>query len=95
MKKAKLPESKQKALINSRKARTLLSRVVGMVEEDKYCIDIIQQNLAVIGLLKSANQLLMAGHLNSCVKDSMTSKSQKVQHKMINEILRVTKLSNK
>ena len=95
MKTIKLSENKQKALISGRKANTLLARVVKMVEEDKYCIDIIQQNLAVIGLLKSPNQLLMAGHLNSCVKDSMTSKSQKVQHKMINEILRVTKLSNK
>ena len=95
MRTIKLTENKQKALVSGRKAHTLLARVVKMVEQDKYCIDIIQQNLAVIGLLKSANQLLMAGHLNSCVKDSMKTKSQQAQQKMINEILRVTKLSNK
>jgi DNA-binding FrmR family transcriptional regulator len=30
-----------------------------MIEEEKYCIDIIQQNLAVIGLLKSVNIKLL------------------------------------
>ncbi|MDR1987904.1 MAG: metal-sensing transcriptional repressor [Candidatus Peribacteria bacterium] len=37
-----------------------------MVENGEYCIDIVQQNMAVIGLLKSAQQDVLQNHLNSC-----------------------------
>lgn len=87
--------NKTKALINFKKANTLLSKVVTMAEDNKYCIDIMQHNLAVIGLLKSANQLLMQGHLNTCFKSAVISKNTTKQKKMIEEITRVTKLSNK
>ena len=87
--------NKASALINFKKANTLLSKVVTMTEDDKYCVDIMQQNLAVIGLLKSANQLLMQGHLNTCFKSAVISKNKNKQEKMIAEITQVTKLSNK
>jgi CsoR family transcriptional regulator, copper-sensing transcriptional repressor len=38
----------QKVLIGLKKARTSLDKIIKMVEDDKYCIDIIQQDLAVI-----------------------------------------------
>ena len=66
-----------------------------MVAEDRYCIDIMQQNLAVIGLLKSAHQLLLEGHLNSCFRQALDTSSPGKKQKMIDEILTVTKLTNK
>ena len=86
---------KEKTLINFKKAHSLLKRIKDMVEKDEYCIDIMQQNLAAIGLLKSANQLLMEGHLNDCFKKAMSSGSEKRKREMIQEILQVTKLSSK
>jgi DNA-binding FrmR family transcriptional regulator len=38
----------KKSLIALKKAKTSLEKVIQMIEDDKYCIDIIQQNLAVI-----------------------------------------------
>jgi DNA-binding FrmR family transcriptional regulator len=66
-----------------------------MTEKDAYCIDIMQQNLAVIGLLKSAHQMLMEGHLNSCFKNAMATKNEKRKAEMIKEILTVTKIFNR
>lgn len=66
-----------------------------MVENDDYCIDIMQQNLAVIGLLKSAHQMLMEGHLNSCFKKAISSSNEARKQEMIVEILKVGKLANK
>jgi len=66
-----------------------------MLEENKYCVDIMQQNLAVIGLLKSANNLLLEGHLKSCFKNAIVSKDEKMQEEKIQEIIRVTKLSQR
>ena len=88
-------ESKKKALINFKKARSHCKKIIQMVEQDKYCIDIMQQNLAVIGLLKSAHQILMEGHLKGCFKGAMGTKNEAKKKKMVEEILKVTKIYNK
>lgn len=86
---------KQKTLINFKKAQSLTSKIIKMTENNEYCINIMQQNLAVLGLLKSAHQMLMENHLNTCFKDAMASKNKKRKQEMIQEILKVTKLFNK
>jgi len=86
---------KENTLINFKKAQSLISKIIKMVEANEYCIDIMQQNLAVIGLLKSAHQMLMENHLNTCFKTAMATKNEKRQKEMVEEILKVTKLFNK
>ena len=81
--------------INFKKAQSLTAKVIHMLDEKKYCVDIMQQNLAVIGLLKSAHQMLMEDHLKSCFMGAMESGSNKRKREMIEEILKVSKLSNK
>lgn len=90
-----MQEQKKKALLNFKKACGHCDKIIGMIEKDEYCIDIMQQNLAVIGLLKSAHQMLMEGHLKGCVKTAMDTKNGAKKKKMIEEVLQVTKLYNK
>jgi len=90
-----MTNKKQETLINFKKAQSLISKIIKMVETNEYCIDIMQQNLAVIGLLKSAHQMLMENHLNTCFKTAMATKNEKRKQEMIQEILKVTKLFNK
>jgi CsoR family transcriptional regulator, copper-sensing transcriptional repressor len=85
----------QKIIISLKKARGSLDQVIKMVEDNRYCIDIMQQNLAVIGLLKSAHGSLLDRHLNTCFKNAMASKNETIKQKMINEITRVNKIANK
>lgn len=86
---------KQKTLTGFRKAQSLLKKIIDMAEKDSYCIDIMQQNLAVIGLLRAANQTLMEGHLNSCFKSAMAARNETRKTEMIKEILSVTKIFNR
>lgn len=90
-----MDKNSEKTIINFKKARTHLEKIMKMIENGDYCIDIMQQNLAVIGLLKSAHQMLMEGHLNTCFRNAMASNKTDRQNKMIQEILQVTKLLNK
>jgi len=85
----------EKTLINLKKARTHIDKVIKMIENGEYCINVMQQNLAVIGLLKSAHQMLMEGHLNSCFKNAMKTNNEVKKQEMIDEILKVSKLANK
>lgn len=85
----------EKTLTNFKKARTHIDRVIKMIEDGEYCINVMQQNLAVIGLLKSAHQMLMEGHLNTCFKNAMKTSNEKRKQEMIEEILKVSKWANK
>ena len=90
-----LSENKSKALVSFKKAQTSISKIIEMVERDRYCIDIMQQNLAVLGLLKSAHQMLMENHLHTCFKSAMAAKNENKKQAMTKEILKVTNLFNK
>lgn len=88
------PEYK-KTMINLKKASSQIKKIVEMMEKQEYCIDIMQQNLAAIGLLKSAHNQLMENHLKTCFSSAMKSSNEKIKDKMTKEILKVTKLNNK
>jgi len=90
-----MSNQQEKATIAVKKAASLLKKIQQMMEEKAYCIDIMQQNLAVIGLLKSAHQSLMENHLDHCVKTALDTGSSAKKQQMIDEILRVSKIANK
>lgn len=88
-------QNREAILTNFKKAHSHLSKVIAMVRDGTYCIDIMQQNLAVIGLLKSAHQMLMKNHINSCFLKAVNTGSQGTRNRMVEEIFHVIKLSNK
>ena len=52
-------------------AKGHLERVIKMVEEGMYCIDVLQQSLAVQSALKRADELVLTHHLQTCVSDAV------------------------
>ena len=68
-----------------------LEGVKKMVKDEKYCIDIIRQNQAVIAALKKVNEMILENHLNTCVTKAIKSKSQKERKKKIKELLELFK----
>ena len=87
-------EEDKEILIALKKAQSHLGRVIKMVDENSYCMEILQQNLAVVGLLKSANNKILARHLNSCFITAMKETNASRKKQMIDEILAINKLSN-
>lgn len=53
-------------------ARGQLDAVIKMVEEDRYCVDISHQLMAVEALLNSANRTVLTEHLKHCVNNADT-----------------------
>lgn len=88
-------DQKDKIIIALKKANSLTARMMKMVEDDVYCIDIMQQNAAVMGLLKSTHQMLMEDHLHSCFNDAVHARDSKHKRDMVEEILKVSKLANR
>ncbi|EFH87551.1 metal-sensitive transcriptional regulator [Ktedonobacter racemifer] len=42
-----------------------------MVEEDKYCVDVLRQTHAVRKAIEKLEQLILSGHLESCVVEGI------------------------
>ncbi len=86
---------KEKTRIGLKKAGSLIAKILKMIENDEYCVDIMQQNLAAIGLLKSVHKELMEGHLQSCFRNAMDTSSSSKKQEMIAEIMAVLRLAGK
>lgn len=47
-----------------------LDAVVRMVDDGRYCIDVLHQIIAVQGALEHARQAVLTDHLRTCVRDA-------------------------
>lgn len=81
----------EKIIISLKKAKSSLEKIISMIENEQYCIKVIQQNLAVIWLLKSTNIQLLEDHLWCCFINAVKSNDKKRQAEMIEEILTIVK----
>jgi DNA-binding FrmR family transcriptional regulator len=60
-----------------------------MVEEDAYCIDIMNQNLAVQRALEKVNGLILERHLQTCVTTAIQGDDPAERERVISEIMSV------
>ncbi len=63
-----------------------------MVEDDKYCIDIITQTSAVKSALSGVEDVILKDHLSGCLVDQVKSGQEK---KATAEILEIYKIAKK
>ncbi len=49
-----------------------------MLEEDRYCVDIITQASAVAAAINSFNKTIMADHIKTCVVDEIKNGNEEV-----------------
>lgn len=60
-----------------------------MVEEEKYCVDILLQVSAVQGALEQVSKRLLGRHIESCVADAFASGDDRQRERKIEELLDV------
>jgi DNA-binding FrmR family transcriptional regulator len=73
-----------------------LSRIEGqvgglfrMVQEDRYCIDVVTQISAVRAALRRAEEEILRDHVSHCVEHAIASGNKSEQRKKISEIIDV------
>lgn len=70
---------------------TALSRAI---DEEKYCIDILTQSLAIQKSLRSLNKLILENHMKTHVIDGMSKGTKSEKDNLITEMLELYELSN-
>jgi DNA-binding FrmR family transcriptional regulator len=66
-----------------------------MVEEGTYCIDIVNQIVAVQRALKKVSGLVLDQHLHSCVTDAMRGPDTEAREQVLGELLEVFEATGK
>lgn len=67
-----------------------LKKVKSMVEAEEYCPNIIHQSKAVQSALRKVDELVLDGHLNTCVLNELPVKKSK-RNKLATEIVELFK----
>lgn len=70
-----------------------LRGVQRMVEDDAYCIDVIQQIQAVQSALNKINTLILEDHLNSCLITAVRGEDAGERERVLKEIADVFEAS--
>lgn len=87
------PKDTQERILHRLKiAKGHLGRVIEMVEEDTYCIDVIHQSQAVQRALEEADSVILENHLKTCAVEHIKKGNV---GKSTEEIMKVFKKRNK
>ena len=54
-------------------ARGQIDGILKMVEEDRYCVDVSNQIMAAQSVLKRANRMVLAAHMQCCVREAVAN----------------------
>ena len=54
-------------------ARGQIDGILKMVEEDRYCVDVSNQIMAAQSVLKRANRMVLAAHMECCVREAVAN----------------------
>ena len=66
-----------------------------MVDDDAYCIDVIQQVQAVQAALSKVSELVLDNHLNSCVITAVQGEDPGERARVLKEVTAVFAMSSK
>ena len=76
-------------LVALRRIEGQVRGVQKMIEERKYCIDILNQIYAVKGALSRVEEKILEKHLQHCVTYAVKGTSEKEKQQKLNEILKL------
>lgn len=87
-----IPNIKKRALHRSKIIEGQVKGITKAIEDETYCIDILNQSLSIQKALKSLDGLILENHLRTHVKNSI--KNKKNRDKSVKELLKLYTLSN-
>lgn len=81
--------SHESNLVALRRIEGQVRGVQKMIEDRKYCIDILNQICAVRGALAKVEERILKRHLENCVTEAVQGTSEKEKQKKLDEILKL------
>jgi DNA-binding FrmR family transcriptional regulator len=87
-------EGKKDLLVRLRRIEGQIRGIQRMIGEDKYCVDILTQVVAVRGALRKVGLNILDDHVHGCVQRAIKEDNEEKNEEIINELMDVlTKFS--
>ena len=83
------PEIQEQARKRIRRIAGQVAGIERMIEEDRYCVDVLLQVAAVRGALDGVGKLLLSSHVDTCVADAFASGRPKDRKEKAAELMTV------
>ena len=80
---------KKKTADRLRRIEGQIAGIRRMIDEDRYCVDVLTQTTAAVSALRGVEDLVMQNHLNTCVVDAIRSQDEDRQQEKIDEVMAV------
>lgn len=88
-----IEDNKPKLLNRLRRIEGQVRGVARMVEEDRYCIDILTQTQALRAALTKVEAELLRGHVDHCVRGAFASGDADDQQHKLEELVEILQRS--
>ena len=85
-------EEERRKLINRlKRVEGQIRGIIGMLENDAYCNDILIQSAAVNAAVNAFNKELLANHIRTCVADNIRQGNDEVIGELVNTLQKLMK----
>jgi DNA-binding FrmR family transcriptional regulator len=84
-------ETRKDVLARLRSIQGHLRGVEKMLQEDKYCVDVLRQTMAIEKAMQRMDEQILEGHLETCVADSFREGRSKATVTELLEIFRTSR----
>jgi len=79
--------SHDEELARLKKIEGQIKGIQKMVEERRYCIDILTQLGSVVGAIQKVEENILNRHLRTCVRESFIVRGREVRERKVEEII--------
>lgn len=84
-----MKSNKQAALRRLARIEGQIRGIAKMIEEDRYCVDILNQSLAVRSALAQVEMLVLKDHADDCVEEAIASSDAEAQRQKFRELVEI------
>jgi DNA-binding FrmR family transcriptional regulator len=78
-------------LVRLKKIEGQIRGIQRMIEEKRYCVDILTQLSSIVGAIKAVEENILEHHLKGCVQHSFSKANTQDKTKKIEEVIGVLK----
>jgi len=83
------PDTREQARKRIRRIAGQVAGIERMIEDDRYCVDVLLQVAAVRAALDGLGKLLLRNHVETCVADAFESPRRRDREEKIDELMEV------
>ena len=83
------PQTRKNARVRLARIEGQVRGLIRMIDDDRYCIDVITQIQAARAALSRVERLVLQDHVSHCVADAVASGDRKERKRKIDELINV------